>query len=389
MSHLHFTADTLTLSWPDQSDSVFHAIWLRDNCRCEACGEPSIGRRQLRLSGIDLDISITGAQLVESTGPESVSLTWSDGHCGIFATDWLRQHAYDDDARSARVFRPELWNDKFRNNPPSVEFSSVMEDDNAFLDLLETVRQTGLCFVQNSPAEPGIGEKLAAKIGFLQESNYGRVMDLVADKRHRSIANDADALKPHTDEPYRASPPGILLFHCVETDESGKGASTFLDGFEVAETLRQDDPEGYSAIATHSQGFRRFFDGDVDLVAEFPVISTDEFGNVCGVRINDRVASPTCINPAAVPDYYRGMKRFLELAEDENRMLKKVLKPGDIAVFDNHRILHGRTRLQFKGRRWLQWIQVERGDFHSTLRILSDRLGRPRDASPLLRGAYG
>ncbi|MBT3558896.1 MAG: taurine catabolism dioxygenase TauD, partial [Rhodospirillales bacterium] len=60
----------------------------------------------------------------------------------------------------------------------------------------------------------------------------------------------------------------------------------------------------------------------------------------------------------------------------------------DIAVFDNHRILHGRTDLTVNGRRWLQWIQVERGDFHSTLRITADRLQQDRSIDPLLRGAY-
>ncbi len=82
------------------------------------------------------------------------------------------------------------------------------------------------------------------------------------------------------------------------------------------------------------------------------------------------------------------MQQLLEFVEDESRMVKKVLRPGDIAVFDNHRVLHGRTRLQFRGRRWLQWVQIERGDFHSTMRILAGRLGRERDTSPLLRGAY-
>ena len=81
-------------------------------------------------------------------------------------------------------------------------------------------------------------------------------------------------------------------------------------------------------------------------------------------------------------------ERLLQLAEDDERILKKVLRPGDLAIFDNHRILHGRTNLTLKGRRWLQWVQVERGDFHSALRITADRLGIERDASPLLRGAY-
>jgi hypothetical protein len=38
---------------------------------------------------------------------------------------------------------------------------------------------------------------------------------------------------------------------------------------------------------------------------------------------------------------------------------------------------------------WLQWVQIERGDFHSSLRILADRPGQPRDARPLMKGAYG
>jgi hypothetical protein len=34
-------------------------------------------------------------------------------------------------------------------------------------------------------------------------------------------------------------------------------------------------------------------------------------------------------------------------------------------------------------------VQIERGDFHSSLRILADRLGLERDARPLMKGAYG
>ena len=68
--------------------------------------------------------------------------------------------------------------------------------------------------------------------------------------------------------------------------------------------------------------------------------------------------------------------------------MHRTLQPGDIAIFDNHRVLHGRTDLTVDGKRWLQWVQIERGDFHSSLRILADRLGLARDARPLMRGAY-
>ena len=160
------------------------------------------------------------------------------------------------------------------------------------------------------------------------------------------------------------------------------------DGFEIAEILKHEDPEGFMALVNNRQPFRRYFSDDVDLIAQFPIIAIDEFNNITGIRINDRVAAPLSIPPGQVPAYYKGLRRLLELAEDPQRMIQRTLSPGDIVVFDNHRVLHGRTTLTMKGRRWLQWIQVERGDFHSALRITADRLGLERDALPLLRGAY-
>jgi hypothetical protein len=153
--------------------------------------------------------------------------------------------------------------------------------------------------------------------------------------------------------------------------------------------LSAHDAEGFSALFKNLQPFRRHFPEDVGLITEFPILSVDEFGNLCGLRINDRVAAPLSISPRQLEIYYRGLRYLLQQSEDETLALNLTLQPGDIAVFDNHRVLHGRTDLTVEGQRWLQWIQMERGDFHSSLRIIADRLGLPRDASPLLKGAYG
>ena len=360
-------ASSVTLAWADGTSSCFHDIWLRDNCRCEACGTPETGRDE------------DGA----------LRIRWSDGHESIFAADWLRAHAYDEAARRARGFRPRLWDHALRRDPPTMDFPEVDGDPAAFLNMLATVRDLGLRLLTGAPAEGGRLEPFARKIGPLRESNFGRVQDLVIDETKQSVANRAIALKPHTDEPYRASPPGILLFHCIETDPAGAGASTFMDGFELAEILRAEEPEGFAALARNRQPFRRHFADDVDLQAAFPVIALDAFGELAGIRINDRVAAPLAIPPEDVKVYYRGLKRLLELAEEPDRMLLRTLQPGDVAIFDNHRILHGRTELTMTGRRWLQWIQVNRGDFLSALRILPDRLGWKRGPDGHARGAHG
>lgn len=101
------------------------------------------------------------------------------------------------------------------------------------------------------------------------------------------------------------------------------------------------------------------------------------------------VAAPPALAPDQIEAYYRGLHYLLRQSEDPDLMMHRTLQPGDIAIFDNHRVLHGRTDLTVEGKRWLQWVQIERGDFHSSLRILADRLGLARDARPLMRGAYG
>ena len=374
----------IEVDWSDQSQHAYHPIWLRDNCRCEDCGDPAIGRRQLRLSELDLDCS---AKSLEFDAGQLL-LNWSDGHQSRFSSQWLREYAYDNKTRAARVFQPRLWDQAFRQDPLFLDYANL-DGDAQLLEMLEQVRDRGICLIRNAPAEAGILEAFALRFGFPQESNFGRIQDLIIDRNKRSIANDVHALKPHTDEPYRASPPGILLFHCVTTDIEGSGCSTFVDGFEIAEVLRQQDAEGFAALCRNRQSFRRHFGGDVDVIAEFPLISTDEFGSIVGIRLNDRVAAPLQIDPSEVAVYYRALQRLLQLSEDPAYRLELNLQPGDIAAFDNHRVLHGRSNLSLNGKRWLQWVQIERGDFHSSLRIIADRLERERDANPLLRGAYG
>jgi len=384
LSSASFENGMVEVCWLSGQHSAFHPIWLRDNCRCESCGDPAVGYRNLRLTDIEFDCA---PKTIDTNGAELL-IRWHDDHRSSYPAAWLRAHAYDDNSRQLRAFKPSLWNQALRDNPPLFDYTEV-NDDAGLLGVLQQVRDFGLCFIRNAPAEPGIAEALALRFGFPQESNFGRVQDLIFDPGKRSIANDVKALKPHTDEPYRASPPGLLLFHCIANDQSGAGSSLFMDGFEIAESLRQQDADGFAALCTYAQAYRRHFADEVDLIAEFPILNIDEFGNLHGIRLNDRVAAPLSIPPDQVETYYRGLRYLLELAESDSLMLKLTLQPGDIAIFDNHRILHGRSDLTINGQRWLQWVQIERGDFHSSLRIIADRLGLPRDANPLLQGAYG
>ncbi len=379
-------ADALRVTWKDGAAATFHFVWLRDNCLCEICGDPVIGKKDFRIVMMPVDIAPSAVEMASPTG---LRVEWSnDGPVSHFESRFPRDHCYEEDARRARRFQPTLWDRAYLKVPPSRPYDEASASDAAFYDALSTVREYGLYFLTGAPVEVGVLEFFASRIGYIQENNFGRIQELTVDPAKRSVAFSDRRLVPHNDEPYRASPPGILLFHCIETCPEGGGQSEFVDAFKVAELLRQEDPEGFEVLASQRQAFRRHFDGDVDLQAEFPVISLDEFGSLAGVRINDRVAAPLSIAHQHVVPFYRAYRRLLELTGRADLTIARTLQPGDVAIFDNHRILHGRTGLDLKGPRWLRWAQVERGDFFSTLRVLEDKLGAPREDRRMLRGAY-
>lgn len=375
---------TVRISWADGAVSHFHYVWLRDNCLCESCGDPAVGRKMLRITSIPEDVQPSEI----SFDTHSLKITWAQtGHHSDYQGHWLREHAYEEQSRRERRFRPKLWDRRYLASPPELTHDQVVGSDVGLHTLLETVRDFGLCFVRDVPPEVGELEAFASRIGPIQESNFGRILDLVIDPSKKSIANSNKPLVVHTDEPYRASPPGILMFHCFETCSSGGGQSTFVDGFKIAEILRDEDAQGFEVLTKRRQAFRRNFVGDVDLQSEFPVISVDEFGSIVGVRVNDRVAAPLSIEHRDVPTFYRAYRRLLQLLDDPQYTISRTLQPGDLAVFDNHRILHGRTGMEIKSRRRLRWCQVERGDFFSALRITGRKIGKEH-ATRMLRGAY-
>ena len=82
---------------------------------------------------------------------------------------------------------------------------------------------------------------------------------------------------------------------------------------------------------------------------------------------------------------YRALGAWADLLYDPRFQFSYLMAPGDLHVFDNHRVLHGRTAFNVgHGTRHLQQCAVDRDEFHSNFRMLAKRLGAPdwRDELP-------
>lgn len=61
------------------------------------------------------------------------------------------------------------------------------------------------------------------------------------------------------------------------------GASTYADGFAVAERLRRENPEAFEFFTKTSITYH-FFDGERHFVADGPIFRTDPLGVVVQVQ---------------------------------------------------------------------------------------------------------
>ncbi|MCP4877452.1 MAG: hypothetical protein GY896_18480 [Gammaproteobacteria bacterium] len=59
------------------------------------------------------------------------------------------------------------------------------------------------------------------------------------------------------------------------------------------------------------------------------------------------------------------------------RIFERQLLPGELAAFDNHRVLHGHRAFDpTAAERWLQQLSVDREEFHNLLRQLAEKESR-------------
>jgi gamma-butyrobetaine dioxygenase len=369
-------ARAIDIAWNDGSHDRFHYIWLRDNCGCQDCGDRDGGHRYLELSGIDPEIA-PDEVTVDASG--ALCIAWhGDGHRTRFTPEWLRAHRYPGADNAVRRPPRKLWDAGLNDDFPLWDYAGVHEDANLRLRMFEQLSSHGFAILDRVPVENAEIERLASIFGFVRETHYGRVFELIATPQQRILAQTSHAIRPHNDELFRAPIPGLFMMHCLRASDCGGGASIFVDGFKVAARLRADEPEMFELLCRVRLPHRRFLVDDVDdvaLAASWPAIETDAAGEVIAVHVNERTLAPLDCAAELVEPVYRAFGEFLRRLYDPTACLTCRLESGQAAVLDNHRVLHARTA--FRGNRHIRQCHVDRDEFFSRLRALKRRFGAP------------
>ncbi|KAI8852203.1 hypothetical protein BC829DRAFT_414766 [Chytridium lagenaria] len=308
--HLSSTFLTLPLSTPTR----YHYRWLRHNCSCQiphGCRHPQTGERII--DSVDVSTSVH-PKTVQWTD-KGLYVRWDDGHESVYGREWLEEFVYDRKTSGRRV--DGVWGEGWRGRDGCCrsdwgdKYRRLVKDR---MDRFGAVVVKG----RGSDTEVIINDFLPQGKSVIP-THFGRIEDLRTDNTTNENTDQlgyTDApVEVHTDQPFIAHPPGMQMLHSVTpAPNKGDGDSLLVDMKAVSEYLRvkpllEVDGEGLLSKSNL-------------LLAPFTTPSFDD-----------------------IPAWYKAYDLLAHLVRDNASPFRNRfrLESGDLVLYDNHRMLHGRT----------------------------------------------
>ncbi len=327
------------------------ALWLRERCQEPESLDGPTQQRLFNPHQLDADLTLVAA---ESLGGHWARLTFSDGHSGRYDL----RHFADDFDHDDGLPAPRPWTS-------DIDFACItrdwatLADHGAFHEALETYLRHGVIILRNVPTDGARLVEVGETFGHVRSTNFGQYFEVCSRPDSNDLAYRSVPLAPHTDNPYRDPVPGIQLLHCL-TNETTGGLSTLVDSLAAAEQLRAEDPEGYRLLANVPVRFR-FIDDGVELIERRPMIHLDAMGKMDGVHYSPRLDYLPLMDEDSTRAFHRARRRLGELFTHPDYEIQFPLGDGELMMFDNNRVLHGRTAYdQNEGFRHLQGCYIDR-----------------------------
>lgn len=361
-------------------------MWLRDNCRCATCYHAVAEERILESAAVDLDIQVASVSV--DAKAETVEVEWAtdDKHASSYAFAFLAKYARKPSSPSK--CEEKLWNmaDMRRELPtlPRLPFARIMESEEGVLEWLELLNKYGFTILGDVPHGRKRVEQVGRRISVIRNSFWGESSWDVKDQPDpTSLSLTGGALFPHTDLCFSDSQPGVQFLHCLEfsAEKLEGGESTIVDGYYIAEKIRREDPAVFRTLTTVDVS--HVFSSDKHFFRfDGPVISLHPDGRVRELRYNQELVAPLeVVGDESSLEAARKLYRALRVFANETRSLENLLhwrlKQGELLVFNNRRMLHGRSGYNaVNTRRHLEGCYLDHEEFTGRLKKLREKFAQ-------------
>lgn len=364
-----------------------HPVWLLESCTCERCRYPSTGRRRQEALLVSTDVR----PLRVWVDGGFIHAEWPDGHHSVTVPP---SNSSDSDGPSNSDGRAPAVPTAGSASGPDLDVVTwdVDADRGArgklLSEILASLLADGAVLVSGVPTNEEALLGFARWFGPVRPSGYGEVWEIDTTAESGPVSPDAvtslDGLSPHTDLPYRQLPPGVQFLLSCRADGVG-GASTLVDGRRVVEQLEADDLRTLMEVPV------RYGFGPVDKPIERapvegapldhpsqaapshrtvrydhvgPVVEFDADGVLSVLRHAPGLIEDLDPDPDRFARLHRALSNLTALTNDPANQIVHRLEPGELLIFDNHRMLHGRTPVELAPgeRRYLLGLYIDRDD---------------------------
>ncbi|RKF83438.1 Trimethyllysine dioxygenase [Golovinomyces cichoracearum] len=350
-------------------------LWLRDNCHCEKCIDPDTMQKAFDTFSLPEDIvpnevwtEKEGLRVIYTQGPDD-----GNSHESFYPWSWIMKNI-PKGLEQEQKLEPNpnsliLWDSNIETDLPSASYEEIMKSDHGVRDWTDKIRKYGFCFVENCPTSPEKTKELIERIAFIRQTHYDLSM--------KDTAYTNLALQPHTDTTYFTDTAGLQMLHLLSHEYGDGGISFLIDGFNAARRLKQENPAHYDILSSklihaHTVGNEGITIKPAKMFPVFNLLNSD-FANgepeLYQIRWNnyDRGVVPLeNEDHERVNMWYSAARRFNQILNLDSMRYKTKLKPGRPLIFDNWRVLHGRTA--FTGKRRICGAYINHDDYISRWR---------------------
>lgn len=372
---------TVAVEWPDRQKSNFHYSWLLHNCSCAVCQDQSSGQKTLTPHIASSHPPAPPARIIADEAAEELTVQWQHSHTSTYSFDWLRKNCYTINSSPEALEKrlPKTWTAKEMPVVPAFSYKSVVQDETGIEGWLDAIHDYGVALVTEVPCNTGEIVTVAEKLGPLMPTIYGATFDVRSEQQAVNIAYTATELDFHMDLCYYEEPPGIQLLHCLEQANVG-GESVLADSFAAAFALRDSHPEHFETLTQIPLTFHKHHDTAM-MKYRRPMFVTDPLTKeLVSIFYSPQFEGPLYASVDDCDRFYTAYGAYVKELKQEKYLNQFKMNAGDLLVFNNRRVLHGRKSFDpSSGNRHLRGTYVSMNDFANRLRTFKRDIKKDRD----------
>lgn len=341
----------VTLSWR----------WLRDHARDS---DSFLASAQQRL--VTPDVVAAAGVGSASVIDDVLVVSWPDGPTATYSQAFLVSLDEPAEMYGRPVTEPTPWvGAELGERLTRVTHDAVLQPTGLGA-ALSGLFADGVIVLDDVPVSTDATRRVLERFGYVRRTIFGDLWEFSSDESAGAGFDDTAStplgITPHTDGTYSNDAPGLLGLHC-HTYEATGGENVFVDGHALAAQLDTAHRDILRTIEIPGQ----YIGDGAHLVARRPALRY-EHGRLVQVSYNHHDRAPFLLPEPTMTELFDALAQFDALANDADMQFEIGLRPGDMVIFDNWRLLHGRR--SFVGARHIAGGYINREDVESTLRLL-------------------